>query len=65
MGGLSGAQILALQERVAAWRDRALMAGAMHPLWDCIADAEALLDGKPTIMRGMPAEVYAQLMAIR
>lgn len=38
-----------LAARVKAWRVAAAKGGTLHGLWDCIFDAEALLEGKPAI----------------
>lgn len=56
-------QRLDLQERVEQWRQRAAHVGPQHSLWDVIADAEALLAGRPTLMQGSKEEVYQALIA--
>lgn len=53
-----------LEQKIAEWRKIAAPVGPMHSLWDVISDAESLLAGEPTIMRGSPAEVFKQLMEI-
>ena len=55
---------LALRMQILKWREVAVRVGPQHSYWDCIADAEALLDGRHTILQGTPDEVYAQLMEI-
>lgn len=39
-----------LRKAIAAARSRASAVGSMHALWDTIADAEAILAGKPTLL---------------
>lgn len=39
-----------LREKIAAARSIASRSGPLHSLWDVIADAEAILIGKPAIM---------------
>jgi hypothetical protein len=35
--------------------------GAMHSMWDVIFDAECVLDGTPTLLKGEPDEIRAYL----
>ncbi|HMF68231.1 MAG TPA: hypothetical protein VK602_11545 [Phyllobacterium sp.] len=56
---------LALRMQILKWREIAERVGPQHILWDFISDAEALLDGRETILGGTPDEVYAKLMEIR
>lgn len=55
------------------WRDRLLallpaarrtaqMIGPQHAFWDVIMDAEALMDGRPTLLKGSPNEVAHKLI---
>lgn len=43
-------------------RNEAALVGPMQSLWDAILDAECLLAGKPTILRGDVRTVYKKLM---
>ena len=53
MAALTSDQVRQVKRKVSEWRERASFAGPQHSLWDLIFDAEALLDGKQTIL---PAE---------
>lgn len=55
------------------WRDRLLallpaarrtaqIVGPQHAFWDVIMDAEALMDGRPTLLKGSPNEVAHKLI---
>lgn len=48
---------------IARARAVAVRAGALHALWDPILDAEALLDGQPTLLSGTPRAVALALLA--
>lgn len=56
-------QTAALKAKISEWRAKAQPSGPQHSLWDRIFDAEALIEGKRTLMSGTPNEVYAKLMA--
>lgn len=61
---MNGFQRDTLRRRIIAWRAIAGRVGPQHVFWDFIADAEALLDGRETFLRGTRDEVYAKLMTI-
>ena len=41
---------LLLERAIKRWRAEAVPAGPQHSLWDCIFDAEAALEGRPTLL---------------
>ncbi len=51
-----------LQELIIVGRKVATPVGSMHSLWDVIFDAEALLKGKETLLKGTEQEVHKQLV---
>lgn len=52
-----------LQEAIQVARRRAAQVGPLHSLWDAIADAEALLAGKPTLA-DWGSEPEARILAV-
>jgi hypothetical protein len=45
-------------------RTKAQDIGPMCALWDAICDAEALLEGRPTILAGDPDDIASRLIWI-
>lgn len=45
-------------------RNRAMKYGTMHPLWDAIFDAEALLEGGPTLIPYRTRESIEELKRV-
>jgi hypothetical protein len=37
-----------LRKQIAKWLGQVAGKGSMHPAWELVADAEALIDGRPT-----------------
>lgn len=53
-----------LAELIPPSRAAAAEVGTMHSDWDAIFDAEALLAGGQTLLRGTPAEVADKVIAM-
>ena len=56
--------IHALQAAIVEGRRKAARQGNMHALWDTIFDAEAVLAGRETQLKGAPREVAEQCLNI-
>lgn len=54
-----------LAEAIIDWREQVRGYGSMHPSWELISDAEALIAGKPTGRSWSDQEAYEICMKYR
>jgi hypothetical protein len=51
-----------LRNQIAKWLDQVFGKGSMHTAWEYIADAQALLDGRPTFFPEKTVQENYQLL---